>query len=115
MSAQEGSGPNGGDLPVVDHIRGTTPAVRPFTPDHTVECCVTDKEHDVEDGVVRETFAIPVPYLVVPISAAGICGCGDLYPHFGSPDNHDQREVSAVRARTGPTATEQISESVEFA
>ncbi len=73
------------------------------------------QKHDVEDGVVRETFAIPVRYLVVLISAAGICGCGDLYPHFRSPDNHDQPEVSAMRARTRPTATKQISESVEFA
>ena len=100
---------------MVHHIRGTTHAVRPFTPDHTVECCVTDKKHDVEDGVVRETFAIPVRYLVVLISAAGICGCGDLYPHFRSPNNHDQPEVSAMRVRTRPTATKQISESVEFA
>ena len=100
---------------MVHHIRGTTHAARPFTPDHTVECCVTDKKHDVEDGVVRETFAIPVPYLVVLISAAGICGCGDLYPHFRSPNNHDQPEVSAMRVRTRPTATKQISESVEFA
>ena len=115
MSTQEGSGLNSDDFPVVDHIRSTTPVVRSFTPDHTVECCVIDKEHDVEDGVVREMFAIPVPYLVVPISAEGICGCRDLYPHFGSPDNHDQCEVSAVCVRTGPTTSEQISESVEFA
>jgi hypothetical protein len=56
-----------------------------------------------------------VRYLVVLITAAGICGCGDLYPHFRSPNNHDQPEVSAMRVRTRPTATKQISESVEFA
>ena len=63
--------PNDGEPHMVERIRGTASAVRAFVPGDTADCCVSGDLYDIEDGVVVETLATPVPVLVVSISFDG--------------------------------------------